>query len=344
MNAIETVRLTKHYPRGGARGRFGQGSGEPVRALEEVTLAVRPGEIFGFLGPNGAGKSTCIRLLLGFLHPTAGSARVLGLDTETDSVAIRARVGYLPGGIALYDAMTGAALLDYLAALYDRPPALRKRLLDGLELSFADLARPVRDYSRGMRQKLGIVQALQHDPELAILDEPSEGLDPLMQREFLALVAEARSAGRTVFLSSHNLTEVERSCDRVAIIREGRLVKVATVAALVGDHTRSINLLLVRPAPDGTFVLPGVTVLSSTGQDVHLLVRGDVNPLLHRLAELQVRDIAISTPDVEDLFFRYSDGSVAGSEGRTAGLDGRTAGPDDGVPATPGLDARETPR
>jgi ABC-2 type transport system ATP-binding protein len=153
---------------------------------------------------------------------------------------------------------------------------------------------------------------------MLVLDEPSTGLDPLMQREFLALVAEARAAGRTVFLSSHNLTEVERACDRVAIIREGRLVKIATVAALVGDHTRSIDLLLGRPAEHGAFDLPGVTVLSSTGQDVHLLVRGDVNPLLRRLADLDVRDVGISTPDVEDLFFRYYDGSVAGSEGRTA--------------------------
>jgi ABC-2 type transport system ATP-binding protein len=170
-----------------------------------------------------------------------------------------------------------------------------------------------------------------------------------MQREFLALVAEARAAGRTVFLSSHNLTEVERSCDRVAIIREGRLVKVATVAALLGDHTRSINLLLAQPAVDGAFALPGVTLLSSTGQDVHLMVRGDVNPLLRRLADLDVRDIAITTPDVEDIFFRYYDGSVAGSEGRVAAdaegsvvpdAEGRVA-PDAGAgaPGEPGADA-----
>jgi ABC-2 type transport system ATP-binding protein len=163
-----------------------------------------------------------------------------------------------------------------------------------------------------------------------------------MQREFLALVAEARAAGRTVFLSSHNLTEVERACDRVAIIREGRLVKVATVAALVGDHTRSVNLVLARPVPGGTFDLPNVSVLSSTGQDVHVMVRGDVNPLLRRLAELEVRDIAISTPDVEDLFFRYYDGTVAGSGGRTAtpaattGAGGSTAAPGpDAITAAP---------
>ena len=191
------------------------------------------------------------------------------------------------------------------------------RVLDDLDPGVA-----VKKLSRGNRQKVGVVQAFMGSEPLLVMDEPSTGLDPLMQREFLALVAEARAAGRTVFLSSHNLTEVERACDRVAIIREGRLVKIATVQALVGDHTRSINLLLDRPAPDGTFVLDGVTVLSSTGQDVHLMVRGDVNPLLRRLAELHVRDIAISTPDVEDLFFRYYEGSVAGSEGRSGAATG----------------------
>src|SRR4029079_620638 len=164
--------LTKHYaPR---RLPFGK-TVPPVRALEDLTIAVREGEIFGFLGPNGAGKSTTIRLLLGFLHPTAGSGQVLGLDIVRDSVAIRGRVGYLPGGIALYDSLSGERLLDYLGELTGRPSARRTELLDRLELSERTLRRPVRDYSRGMRQKIGIVQALQHDPELAILDEPTEG-------------------------------------------------------------------------------------------------------------------------------------------------------------------------
>ena len=155
-----------------------------VRALEDLSIEVRDGEIFGFLGPNGAGKSTTIRLLLGFLHPSAGSASVLGLDIVRDSVEIRRRTGYLPGGIALYDTMSGEELLDYLGDLTGRPPTRRAELCDRLEMSAATLRRPVRDYSRGMRQKIGIVQALQHDPELAILDEPTEGLDPLMQRAF----------------------------------------------------------------------------------------------------------------------------------------------------------------
>ena len=304
MNAIETVGLSKHFPRGGAIGRFGPGWRDPIEALEAVTLAVRPGEIFGFLGPNGAGKSTCIRLLLGFLHPTAGSARVLGLDTRSDGVAIRARVGYLPGGIALYDAMTGAALLDYLAAFYDRPPALRPRLLDGLELAARDLARPVRDYSRGMRQKLGIIQALQHDPELAILDEPSEGLDPLMQRAFYEILDELRAAGRTVFLSSHILSEVERVCDRVAIVRHGRLVALEEIGALLARRRRTVEMRLEGPAPslDG---IPGVTDVVVVDGHVRCQLEGDVRPFLAAIAGAPVSDLTIEPARLEDAFLEF---------------------------------------
>ena len=179
MHAIATLGLTKHYghPPLPLRLPFVKPT-PPAPALESLDITVHEGEIFGFLGPNGAGKSTTIRLLLGFLHPTAGAGRVLGLDIVRDSVAIRGRVGYLPGGIALYDSLTGERLLDYLAELSGRRPVRRAELCDQLELSSRTLRRLVRDYSRGMRQKIGIVQALQHDPELAILDEPTEGLDP----------------------------------------------------------------------------------------------------------------------------------------------------------------------
>ncbi len=220
MSAITVDGLTKHYGR--------------VHALEDVSLEVVPGEIFGFLGPNGAGKSTLIRLLLGYLHPTAGRASVLGLDIVRDSVAIRARTGYLPGGIALDDGLTGERYLDDLAALSGRPPVRRSAICERLELTDRVLRRPIRDYSRGMRQKVGIVQALQHDPEVAILDEPSEGLDPLMQRAFYEVLEEVRAAGRTVFFSSHVLSEVERVCDRVAIVRAGRLVLTEDVVGAAG--------------------------------------------------------------------------------------------------------------
>jgi ABC-2 type transport system ATP-binding protein len=304
VNAIETIGLSKDYPRGAALGRFGPGWRDPIRALAEVTLEVRPGEIFGFLGPNGAGKSTCIRLLLGFLHPSAGAARVLGLDTETDGVAIRGRVGYLPGGIALYDAMTGAALLDYLGAFYRRAPVLRARLTDGLELAAADLARPVREYSRGMRQKLGIVQALQHDPELAILDEPSEGLDPLMQRAFYEILDELRAAGRTVFLSSHILSEVERVCDRVAIVRRGRLVALEEIGALLARRRRTVEMRVDGPPPSLAGV-PGVTDVVVVDGHVRCQLEGDIRPFLAAIAGSSVTDLTIEPARLEDAFLEF---------------------------------------
>jgi ABC-2 type transport system ATP-binding protein len=306
MDAIETSGLSKHYPRGGTLRRS-SGGREPIRALDQVTLAVHPGEVFGFLGPNGSGKSTCIRLLLGFIHPTAGSAHVLGLDAQADGVAIRGRVGYLPGGIALYDGMTGADLLDYLAAFYRRPPVLRRRLVDGLELAATDLARPIRDYSRGMRQKLGIVQALQHDPELAILDEPSEGLDPLMQRAFYEILDDLRAAGRTVFLSSHILSEVERVCDRVAIVRHGRLVALEEIGVLLARRRRTVEMR-VDGAPPALAGVPGVSDVVVVDGHVRCHLEGDIRPFLAAIAGSPVTDMTIEPARLEDAFLElYAD-------------------------------------
>ena len=285
------------------------------RGVIDLEADVHEGEVFGFLGPNGAGKTTTIRMLLGLIRSSAGSARILGLDPWAEAAALHRRLAHLGSDPGYLGDMDAASLLDYLGALRGLPKSAWRPFAERLEL---DPRVPVKKLSRGNRQKVGVVHVFMGREPLLVMDEPSTGLDPLMQREFLALVAEARAEGRTVFLSSHNLPEVERACDRVAIIREGRIVKIATVAALVGDHTRSVNLVLGSPAAEGAFALPGVSVLSSTGQDVHLLVRGDVNALMGRLGELDIRDIAISTPDVEDLFFRYYEGTVAGSEGRDA--------------------------
>ncbi len=229
---ISTQALTKHYG--------------PVRALNDLTLDVRRGEIFGFLGPNGAGKSTAIRTLLGFLHATRGTASVLGHDIATDSVEIRRNTGYLPGGIALYDSLTGEQVLDYLVDMQGLEPRRRVELCERLELPASVLRRRVRDYSRGMRQKIGVVQALQHDPELAILDEPTEGLDPLMQLAFYRLLDDLRAEGKTVFFSSHVLSEVERLCDRVAIIRAGHLMAIHDVAELLAAPQAARDAALAR--------------------------------------------------------------------------------------------------
>ncbi len=304
MDALKTEGLTKRYGRP-RRGPIPGGADVP--ALLDLSIRVNVGEIFGFLGPNGAGKSTTIRLLLGYLHPTAGRAEVLGLDSRTDSVRIRARVGYLPGGIALYDSMTGLDLLDYLGQLYGRAPVRRQELLDRLELSAQTLGRPVRDYSRGMRQKIGIVQALQHDPELAILDEPTEGLDPLMQRAFYDVLDELRAAGRTIFFSSHILSEVERVCDRVAIVRAGRLVALEDITALLARRKRHVELRVHGRLPDLTRVT-GVSGISAHDGLLTCQLEGDVGPFLAALAGVPVADLTIEPAHLEEAFLEFYEG------------------------------------
>jgi ABC-2 type transport system ATP-binding protein len=308
--AIETIGLTKQY--GGLAASIappGRFHPTAVRALEDLAIDVRQGEIFGFLGPNGAGKSTAIRLLLGFLHPTAGRASVLGYDTVRDSVEIRRRVGYLPGGIAFWDNLTGERLLDELAGLSGRPPIRRAALLDRLELSAATLRRPVRDYSRGMRQKLGIIQALQHDPELAILDEPSEGLDPLMQRAFYEILDALRGEGRTIFFSSHVLSEVERVCDRVAIIRLGRLVALEDVPALLARRKRNVELRLGGPPPVLAGV-PGVSEIETGDGWLSCRLEGDVGPFVAAIAGCVIHDMTIEPARLEEAFLEFYEGDL----------------------------------
>jgi ABC-2 type transport system ATP-binding protein len=296
---IETTGLTKHYG-GGRRLR----SQDRVRALSDLSIEVNEGEIFGFLGPNGAGKTTMIRLLLGFLHPTAGDARVLGHDIRSDNLDLRRDIGYLPGGIALYDTLTGEQVLDYLARLYRRPTPLRADLAERLEMSVATLRRQVRDYSRGMRQKIGIIQALQHDPTLAILDEPTEGLDPLMQRVFYDILEERRRAGRTIFFSSHVLSEVERVCSRVAIIREGVLVALEDVAALLARRRRYVEIRLEGAAP----ALEGVAGVSAVSERDGLLtcqLEGDIKPFLAAIEGAPISDLTIEPARLEEAFLEY---------------------------------------
>ncbi|HEX6655519.1 MAG TPA: ABC transporter ATP-binding protein [Candidatus Limnocylindria bacterium] len=303
--AIRTEALTKHYG--------------PVRALEALSLEVRQGEIFGFLGPNGAGKSTTIRTLLGFLHPTAGSATVLGLDIVDDSVAIRRRVGYLPGGIALYDSLSGADALEYLNDLQDRPPTRREELCERLQMPDAALRRRVRDYSRGMRQKIGVIQALQHDPEVAILDEPSEGLDPLMQQAFYSILEDLRAAGRTIFFSSHILSEVERVCDRVAIIRAGHLMALQHVDELLARRKRTITLRWRGAVPDLSSI-PGLADVRIQGDRLHATLLGDVAPFVRAVASPSLLDLTIEPARLEEAFLEYyaaDSPDPATTEGRT---------------------------
>jgi ABC-2 type transport system ATP-binding protein len=289
-SVISTRELTKHY---GA-----------IPALNDLTLDVHAGEIFGFLGPNGAGKSTMIRTLLGFLHPTHGSARVLGLDVATQSVEIRRVTGYLPGGIALYDSMTGEQVLDYLARLQGRTPYRRDELTERLQMPAADLRRRVRDYSRGMRQKIGVIQALQHDPELAILDEPSEGLDPLMQQAFYGILTDLRAEGRTIFFSSHVLSEVERVCDRVGIIRHGNLMAVHEVRELLARRRRKVAIRWRGSAPDAES-LPGLDDVTVDGDRLFGTLHGDIFEFVRAVASPSLEDLTIEPASLEEAFLEY---------------------------------------
>ncbi len=246
MPTIETERLTKFY--GSHRG------------IEEISIAVEPGEIFGFLGPNGAGKTTTIRTLLDLLHPTSGSARIFGLDSRRDSVAIRRRVGNLPGDFGYGKHATGREAVSLLAQL--RGVSGLGRAVALAERFHADLERPLGQLSRGNRQKIGLILAVFHRPELLILDEPTSGLDPLMQEEFLALVREERERGCAVFLSSHELDEVQRVCDRVGIIRNGRLVAVERVSDLLEKTPRRVSIQLADPREiEWLRALPGGVLL-----------------------------------------------------------------------------------
>ncbi len=297
---IEAVGLTKRYGR--------------QRGVDDVAFEVVEGEAFGFLGPNGAGKTTTIRLLLGYLRASGGTARVFGQDAFRDAPAIHGRVSYLGSDPGFLGELTGAEQLEYLARLRGLARRAWRPLTERLEL---DPTIRIKRLSRGNRQKIGVVAAFMGHEPLLVLDEPSSGLDPLMQREFLALCAEARADGRTVFLSSHNLIEVERACDRVAIIRDGRIVEVSAVGDLMGSHWRSINLVLAAPPPPEAFELPNVEVVAMTGREVHLMVRGDVNALLAQIATHRVEDIAITTPDVEDLFLRLYRDDAPGAASRS---------------------------
>ncbi len=285
--AIRTEMLTKSY--GSHRG------------IVDVNLEVQQGEVFGFLGPNGAGKTTTIRILLDLIRPTTGKAFVFGIESSTDPAAIHRRLGYLSGEFALYDRLTGGQTLEYFGNLrggVDR--AYQAQLIDRFDL---DPSRRFREYSKGNKQKVGLVVALQHRPELLLLDEPTAGLDPLVQQTFFSVLREAVAEGRTVFLSSHVLSEVERSCDRVAIIREGRLVRVDRVDALRDLAHHQVELRFVGDPPTAEFAaLAGVSDVAVEDHVMKLRVLGPITPVVQAAARLGVTDFLSREPSLEETF------------------------------------------
>ncbi len=271
-------------------------------ALGGVDLEVGPGEIRGFLGPNGAGKTTAMRIIVGLLRADEGTATVLGGDPWGDH-AVRAELGYLPSDPGLYGRMRGNELLDHFSALSGREPVLRAAAVELLRFSNADLERPVRTYSKGMRQKLGVLQAVQHDPTLLILDEPGEGLDPLVLSGLVELLRDRRDAGRAILFSSHVLAEVSSLCDRVTMIRDGAIVGEGTIAELSKQRARTVVLELVDPAT--TIDLPGCELTDRSGTRVALQHHGDVGPLLQALSLLDLHDVRIEEVSLDAVFMEY---------------------------------------
>lgn len=288
-SAIETSALTKNFGR--------------TRAVVDLGLRVESGEIFGFLGPNGAGKTTTIRTILDLHRPTSGTARVLGLDSHSDSVAIHRRVGYLPGDLALFARMTARDHIERFARARGLPG--NGCASDLAERFGLPLDRKVTELSKGNRQKVGLVLAFMHEPELLVLDEPTAGLDPLMKDEFERLLRETTSVGRTVFLCSHELDEVQRVADRVGIIKDGRLIRTDTVEGLRHSAPSTLELHFREPVDPGRFRLDGVRVVQAAGTSVTLRVTGAIGPVLRVASELDPVDLVARHADLDELFLDF---------------------------------------
>jgi ABC-2 type transport system ATP-binding protein len=288
--AIHTEQLVKNY---GSR-----------RGLAGLSMSVPTGEVYGFLGPNGAGKTTTIRLLLDLIRPTSGHVELLGGDPRRDGVALRRRIGYLPGDFTVDGRQSALELLTYLGNLRGGVPrAAMTRLAERLDL---DLSTRIRSLSKGNRQKVGLVQAFMHEPELLILDEPTAGLDPLLQQTFLDMVREARAAGQTVFMSSHVMSEVQQTADRVGIVREGRMVAVERVEEVRERAVRRVEIHFEAPVPVAEFeTLPGVENVTLSDSVLHCRLTGRADALVKAAARHTVINLLCEEPDLEELFVTY---------------------------------------
>lgn len=287
MNAIETKALTKYY--GKSRG------------IVDVDLTVKEGDIFGFIGPNGSGKSTMIRTLLNFIFPTSGTAKVLGLDAIKDTKKIKGQVGYLPGEVDYYDDMSAGELLHYSGRFYKKD--YTKNLQELVELFDLDTNKNIHSLSLGNKKKVAIIQALLHEPKLLILDEPTGGLDPLMQKRFFTRLQEENKKGTTIFFSSHVLSEVQRLCHRVAIIKEGRILKVEDMEVLRNNQFRNVRINFAETVP--RLDIPGILNYHQEEHTLHLFFKGDVNELVRELGRHQLNGLWLEEPALEEVFMHY---------------------------------------
>lgn len=298
MSIIEIENLTKRY--GGEVG------------IEDVSFRVEEGEIFGFIGPNGSGKSTTIRTLLSIIYPTSGKARIFGKDSIRHAAEIKQEIGYLPSEVFYYEKMRVKDLLAYSASFYRQD--CRKRISELADIMQLDLSKRINDLSFGNRKKVGIVQALLHEPKLIILDEPTSGLDPLMQQTFFQLLKEENRNGATILLSSHILSEVERLCSRVAIIKEGKIAAVEHINALQEKKHKIIRLEFNQPVDEKILMIDGVSNLTWDGTRADLCYRGDINSFIKVLSSCDLHNIWINEPDLEDIFLHYYQKGEKGDE------------------------------
>ncbi|WP_010677890.1 ABC transporter ATP-binding protein [Bacillus timonensis] len=287
MNIIEIQNLTKMY--GKSRG------------IEDISFHVEEGEIFGFIGPNGAGKSTTIRTMLSLIYPTSGSAKIFGKDSIQFSSDIKKEIGYLPSEVFYYDNMKVKDLLNYSASFYKKD--CTKRMKELAEIMELDLTRKIDDLSLGNKKKVGIVQGLLHEPKLVILDEPTSGLDPLMQQRFFELLEEENKKGVTILFSSHILSEVQRLCNRVAIIKEGKIVTVEKISTLKENNFKRFSVETAHPIDNNYFSIPGVNHLSS--KEITFLFKGNINTVMEKIAGIEITNLSVTEPDLEEIFMHY---------------------------------------
>lgn len=288
-NVIEIEKLTKMYGKN--------------RGITEVSFNVKEGEIFGFIGPNGAGKTTTLRILVGLIFPTSGSAKIFGKDVVTEGHKIRAEVGYLPSEIFYYENMKVAELLNYSASFYKIDSSKRiKDLAERLEL---DLTRKIDELSYGNKKKVGIVQGLLHSPKLIILDEPTSGLDPLMQHEFFEIIREENARGASVLFSSHILSEVQRLCHRLAIIKEGTIIRVDEVAAIRNEAYKKFKIITADGLSEANLPMNEINDFRHEGNEISFIYRGNINSIIGAISQHEIIDIQIDEPTLEEIFMHY---------------------------------------
>ncbi|KQL40230.1 ABC transporter [Bacillus sp. FJAT-25509] len=289
MYAIEINNLTKTY--GNSRG------------ITDISFNIEEGEIFGFIGPNGAGKSTTIRTLLSLIYPTTGSAKIFGKDCVQFAPEIKKEIGYLPSEVFYYDNMKVMDLLKYSASFYKKD--CTKRIKELAEVMDLDLTKKIDDLSLGNKKKVGIVQGLLHEPKLIILDEPTSGLDPLMQQRFFDLLEEENKKGATILFSSHILSEVQRLCDRVAIIKEGKIVTVEKISTLQENNYKRFKIDIQNEVDPNFFNMPGVNNIEIKGKTISFIFKGNINKVLKKIAEIEIENLWIEEPDLEEIFLHY---------------------------------------